>query len=447
MAVITCPECGAKFEIPNPDCESVFCPYCGIQFDIAPFVRYASASQQPKHAKTKSVHKKQKAHDEPNYESNVHYNFNYSKSEHTEHIVDDAKVKAAENASRVINIFAHPFEARQKAKEEQKRKEEEAARKQEEFIRQAQEDARVQQEQLINGLKKLCRKVFDLCKAYPKQALASVAVCAALLVVGVPISSKISEHNREVATHKAELARLEEEKIAYSHMALGEVKMPDDIPSNGNYRDAVEALTNAGFTNITTEPIPDVIIGYTTSLNSLESISVSGSTNFKKGAWYPANAKITVRYHTFREEIQQVKDDIVGHVAEKVTDTVNEQIDNAVDAIGNKITSVFSSEPSTGTYAYVASGDDFKVYFYVDFDGSRAYMYTIGNKSNKQSFSFTITDGNYEKGIVVYSADYDVSYDVKFRKNKMTIYYDDGDSVTFKTTDANEAWKLYRDNY
>lgn len=298
-----------------------------------------------------------------------------------------------------------------------------------------------------NELKKLFHKALDLCKTYPKQSIISVTLCAALLAVGIPISSKFFEHNREVAAHRAELAQLEEEKIAYSHMALGEVKMPTNIPSNGDYRDAVEILTNAGFSNITTEPIPDVIIGYTTSLNSLESISVGGSTDFKKGSWYPANTNIVVRYHTFREEIQQAKNDIVEHVTEKVTDTVNEQIDNAVDAIGNKVASIFSDESSTGTYAYVGSGDGFKVYFYVDFDGSRAYMYTVGKKSNKQSFVFTITKGNHNKGITVYHKDYDVSYDIKFRKNKMTIYYDDGDSVTFKATDADKAWKLYRDNY
>lgn len=414
MPTVTCPKCGKSLTVNSDDGDMIFCEYCGTKVNI---------------------------------NVNFNFNYNYSKSEHTEHIVDDAKIKQAENTSRVINIFAHPFEARQRAKEEQKRKADEAARKQEEALRQAQEDARIRQEQLINGIKKLFYRAFNLCKTYPKQTVISIALCAALLAIGIPVSSKISEHNQEIAAHKAELAQLEEEKIAYSHMALGEVKMPDDIPSNGDYRDAVELLTNAGFTNVTTEPIPDVIIGYTTSLNSLESISVGGSTNFKKGTWYPANASIIVRYHTFREEIQQAKNDIIEHVTEKVTDTVNEQINNAVDAVGNKIASIFSDEPSTGTYAYVGSGDGFKVYFYVDFDGSRAYMYTIGSKSEKQSFAFTITSGNYDKGITIYSEDYDVSYDVKFRKNKITIYYDDGDSVTFKSADADEAWKLYRDNY
>ena len=72
MTVI-CPECGEKLIIADTSRPFVFCQCCGTKIKV-----------------------------------NVNVNLNYSKSEHTERIVDVAKIKNAENANRVIGVFASP---------------------------------------------------------------------------------------------------------------------------------------------------------------------------------------------------------------------------------------------------------------------------------------------------------------------------------------------------
>ena len=89
-----CPKCGAKILLEDANAKVVQCASCGAQVSV-----------------------------------NINVNHNYSKSEHTEHIVDDAKIKQAQNVDRVINLFASPIEerrAKKKAEEERIRKEQEA---------------------------------------------------------------------------------------------------------------------------------------------------------------------------------------------------------------------------------------------------------------------------------------------------------------------------------
>ena len=97
MNTIACPKCGKTLTISDPSRAVVFCEYCGTKINF-----------------------------------NVNVNLNYSKSEHTERIIDEAKIKNAENVNRVIGVFAAPFEAHQKAKEAEKRQEEAWEREQQE---------------------------------------------------------------------------------------------------------------------------------------------------------------------------------------------------------------------------------------------------------------------------------------------------------------------------
>lgn len=228
MAVITCPECGAKFEVPNPDCESVFCPYCGIQFDIAPFVRYAYASQQPKHAKTKSVHKKWEAYDELDHESNA-YHTGYA-------------------AAKGIKFY----------------------------------------------------------RANKRKCNIAILVLVAFLFFFGSYSSAKHERQQALSAHQAELAQLQREQIAYSHLAQGEVQMPDieiDPSTATDYRIVKQDLEDAGFTNITTEPVADLNNTVTARYNAVIEVTVDGVPRMNVGEWYKMDVPIVITYHTVGDTI------------------------------------------------------------------------------------------------------------------------------------------------
>lgn len=66
-----------------------------------------------------------------------------------------------------------------------------------------------------------------------------------------------------------------------------------------DYHDVFDALKDLGFSNITLEPIDDLITGWLTKEYSVKEVSIDGTTSFRNSDRFPADAKIVIRYHTF----------------------------------------------------------------------------------------------------------------------------------------------------
>ena len=90
MRACKCPNCGSNLAFDDNGREYIFCQFCGTKIDLMD-----------------------------------------QRTVHTEHIVDDAKIKNAESIHRIVNIFASPFEDYRKKKqdkaEQEAREAEEAA--------------------------------------------------------------------------------------------------------------------------------------------------------------------------------------------------------------------------------------------------------------------------------------------------------------------------------
>ena len=471
MAIITCPECGAKFEVPNPDCESMFCPYCGIQFDVAPFVRYTSASHQPKHAKPKSVHKKQKAHDEPDHESNVHYNFNlnYSKSEHTKHIVDDAKIKAAENASRIIDLFASPIEerrAKKKAEEERIQREAEEAEclRKEQEVRDAEEArvyeewASVQREKHARQAGRAIAKGINYYKANKKNCLIAFALIIALLVGGNIYSSASKKHAQELAAHRAELARLEEERIANSHLAMGEVKMPD-ISRYGDYRNVAKQLKDAGFINVDTVGKGDLLLGILDTENDIIEITVDGAPEFETDIWYAMDVPIVITYHSFYSS-QSASSTVQVSASEPAAESAVPDTASQAATQEAAASSATTSEKVVTTeemellmdliaddIAYVRKSGGYSTYCYISPSQGKVWTFSKGNGS-QEAYVGHITDGTRLTTYTVHYR-YDPGWDeiITFNDESMVITDAYGYETTFTKTDAETVKNLYDAEY
>jgi hypothetical protein len=66
-----------------------------------------------------------------------------------------------------------------------------------------------------------------------------------------------------------------------------------------NYQEVITRLKTAGFTNIKTEIMDDLIAGWLIKDGEVERVSVNGKTGFNSGSKFPMDAKIVVTYHTF----------------------------------------------------------------------------------------------------------------------------------------------------
>ena len=83
--------------------------------------------------------------------------------------------------------------------------------------------------------------------------------------------------------------------------APARVAAADDLEGD-NYGDVVDVLTEAGFTNVDTEVIPDLITGWLTKDGEVESVIVDGVSDFESGDEFDPGAEVVVAYHTFPEE-------------------------------------------------------------------------------------------------------------------------------------------------
>lgn len=79
----------------------------------------------------------------------------------------------------------------------------------------------------------------------------------------------------------------------------GKVKIPDADYEYKNYSDIVQLFTKAGFTNVTSEKVPDLITGWLNSDGEVIEVSIDGSTTYSKGDYCDPEVVVIVRYHGF----------------------------------------------------------------------------------------------------------------------------------------------------
>lgn len=433
---VTCPECGAKLLAEYTSVDSATCPYCGAQVRV---------------------------------NVNVNYNFNYSKSEHTKHIVDDAKIKAAENASRVIDLFASPIEerrAKKKAEEERIQREAEEAerlRKEQEVLdaeeaRVYEEWASAQREKHARQAGRAIAKGINYYKANKKNCLIAFALVIALLVGGNIYSSASKKHAQELAAHRAELARLEEERIANSHLAMGEVKMPN-ISRYGDYRNVAKQLKDAGFINVDTVGKGDLLFGILDTENDIIEITVDGAPEFETDIWYAMDVPIVITYHSFYSS-QSASSTVQVSASEPaaesaVPDTASQAVTQEVAA-----SSATTSEKVVTTeemellmdliaddIAYVRKSGGYSTYCYISPSQGKVWTFSKGNGS-QEAYVGHITDGTRLTTYTVHYR-YDPGWDeiITFNDESMVITDAYGYETTFTKTDAETVKNLYDAEY
>ena len=82
------------------------------------------------------------------------------------------------------------------------------------------------------------------------------------------------------------------------------IKMPSSSKNykGANYQEVISELEGAGFTNVQTEVLDDLVTGWLTKDGEVEQVSVDGDTTFSTDSRYFKNAHIVVTYHTYPEK-------------------------------------------------------------------------------------------------------------------------------------------------
>ena len=79
------------------------------------------------------------------------------------------------------------------------------------------------------------------------------------------------------------------------------VKIPSSASDyrGENFQDVISELKAAGFTNIETEKLEDLITGWLTKDGSVKQVAVNGDSDFNAGTKFPVDSEIVITYHTF----------------------------------------------------------------------------------------------------------------------------------------------------
>jgi len=113
------------------------------------------------------------------------------------------------------------------------------------------------------------------------------------------------------------------------------IRMPSSSSDykGANYQDVLAELQGAGFTNVESEVIDDLIIGWLIKDGEVEEVEVNGYTTFSTDSKYSKDVKIVVSYHTFPEEESEEaakETEITGQTEE--VDKETERIEEAPSA-------------------------------------------------------------------------------------------------------------------
>ena len=121
--------------------------------------------------------------------------------------------------------------------------------------------------------------------------------------------------------------------VACGSVPEGEIRVPAsaDEFEGENYKDVVTRFQMAGFTNISTEPIEDLITGWLVKDGEVEEVSINGKTSFGSSASFEPNAIIIIRYHTFPSNVEETNanenvENEDNETQESTSNPVNEEI-------------------------------------------------------------------------------------------------------------------------
>jgi hypothetical protein len=113
-----------------------------------------------------------------------------------------------------------------------------------------------------------------------------------------------------------------------------EIRVPSSAKEikGKNYQDVMTQLQTAGFTNIETDVMADLVTGWLTKDGEIERVSVNGNADFSSGSKFPVEAKIVITYHTFaqkvedeiKEKIKEIVDSCIGKPAFEVIEALKE---------------------------------------------------------------------------------------------------------------------------
>lgn len=186
----------------------------------------------------------------------------------------------------------------------------------------------------------------------------------------------------------------------------GKINLPsssNDLKGE-NYQDVVAEFENAGFTNIQTKVIDDLVLGLFTSDGEIEEVSVDGYTIFSTDSRYPADIEIVISYHTFSidEAVESSETSQPESTVEAVPTELAQSTPETPSSAEEEIITVDNNDEFAAVLNTKDPGDqiikEFAVKYagrIIEFDGNIAFMSYHGDYTTR--YDFLISPWDYSE--------------------------------------------------
>lgn len=232
--------------------------------------------------------------------------------------------------------------------------------------------------------------------------------------------------------------RIETLYIENKHAAgEGQVMVPDSASNLMyiNYQETVEKLSRAGFTNIKTEPVYDIVWGFTAE-GTVASITIGTVSDFNRGDVFEKDVPIVVTYH--------MKEEDAPTETVPPTEAPSEEPGRVSYSTNDYET---AKKGNSGVFSYVNRGSNYNIYWIIDFDAGYVYNFTDGNGSDTCD-RLAIESGDLNNVLIITYHDgsdewsYGLHFHYKNNPSKLIMQDNDGFEYEYTTTDLTNALEL-----
>ena len=176
-----------------------------------------------------------------------------------------------------------------------------------------------------------------------------------------------------------------------------------------DHKEVVDKLKAMGFTNVTEQPLYDIVFGITTE-GSCDYVSIDGSTDYKKGDIVSKDAAVVVPYHLLEENdpnkpvepADTSEEATEGEPAEEQPEEEAEPEEEAQQSKKGTFNSTNDAETAklgnSGKFSYVKRLSNYDLYLLIDFDEGVVYDLQYENGYVDGS-TYTIDSGDLNNGL------------------------------------------------
>lgn len=166
-----------------------------------------------------------------------------------------------------------------------------------------------------------------------------------------------------------------------------------------NYQDVVKKLEDAGFTNIKTTKLGDLVTGWLTKEGEVETVEINSISSFNTDTDFPIDSAVIITYHTLPIEKENDNTPVASETSEKPANAMTEASGEEIltpENNGELAALLAVKDPADSIVGKFAKDYDGRI---IKFDGNIANM--MNHENYKTRYDILMYAGDYSETKVI----------------------------------------------